>query len=219
MYYVNFYYCYSYYSPVYHNSLKSVPKLIIHRIHLLLCRCRKTILFSTCIHSTHTLSTNLTETVTMNPIKKKTARNLFMASKIHTDKLAFYINTNEINLLTVWMNSTTCYWPPATSQSPCWAQGIQWSARRRWPSACIVCRLSPAKGLKITKQLRQRAVFVLIPKEEMRTHSINLWFPTCDPSHLTELQGTHRRPLDIFNFQQKTQWHLSGTVGLLLLTT
>lgn len=34
-----------------------------------------------------------------------------MASKIHTDKLAFYINTNEINLLTVWMKSTTCYGP------------------------------------------------------------------------------------------------------------
>lgn len=78
MYYMNLYYRSSYYSPVYHNSLKSVPRLIIHLIHLLLCRPRKAILFSICIHSTHALSTDLRETITMNPVKN-IARNSFMA--------------------------------------------------------------------------------------------------------------------------------------------
>jgi len=105
---MNLYYRYTYFSPVYHNSLKSVPKLIIHLIHLLLCRPRKAILSSTCVHSTHILSTDLRQTITMNPVKK-IARNSFTAWKIHADKLAFYINTNEINLLTIWMNSTTCW--------------------------------------------------------------------------------------------------------------
>lgn len=50
-------------------------------------------------------------------------------------------------------------------------------------------------------------------EQDMRNHSINLGFATCDPKHFTVPQPTPRTPLDVFNSQQKTQGHLSDTVG------
>lgn len=132
---------------------------------------------------------------------------------MHTDKFACCIKTNELNLLTIWINPTTSYWTPC--HKPVTMLDAGDSVRNETEVMLCWCPLQTQSSQRAENHTSDydRAHDLFWKEQDRRKHSINLWFPTRDPKHFTAPRPAPRTLLGIFNLQQKTQGHLSDTVG------